>query len=106
MTMANYGREDQRDNTKSELQDYLGIILKRKWTIVAFALVVLTTVAIGSFLTKPTYTAKGTLLLEKEANILSLQDIFQIDTFNDDYFQTQFKLLESRTLANDTIGRL
>ena len=104
--MANYRREDQRDNTKTELQDYLGIILKRKWTIVSFALVVLTTVAISSFLAKPTYTAKGTLLLEKEANILSFQDIFQIETFNDDYFQTQYKLLKSRTLANDTIDRL
>ena len=104
--MDHYGYKDQRDKAEINLQDYLAIILKRKWTVISFALVMLTTVTIGTFRTKPTYTAKGTLLLEKEANILSFQDIFQIETFSDDYFQTQYKLLQSRTLANDTIDRL
>src|SRR4030042_3001391 len=104
--MANYEHENKGDEAKTDLQDYLAIVLKRKWTVLSFALVVLTTVTIGSFLATPSYTAKGTLLLEKEANILSFQDIFQIETFNDDYFQTQYKLLKSRTLANDTIDRL
>src|SRR4030067_3152615 len=106
MAMDNSAYDDQRDKAETNLQDHLAIVLKRKWTIISFALVVLTTVTIGSFLAKPTYTAKGTLLLEKEANILSFQDIFQIETFSDDYYQTQYKLLQSRTLANDTIDRL
>jgi uncharacterized protein involved in exopolysaccharide biosynthesis len=76
--MDNYGYDDQRDKVETSLQDYLAIILKRKWTIISFALVVVATVTIGSFLKKPTYTAKGTLLVEKEPNILSFQDIFQI----------------------------
>jgi succinoglycan biosynthesis transport protein ExoP len=104
--MDNYGNDDQKEKAGINLQDYLAIILKRKWTIISFALVVVATVTIGSFLTKPTYTAKGTLLVEKEPNILSFQDIFQIETFNDDYVQTQYKLLQSRALANDTIDRL
>jgi uncharacterized protein involved in exopolysaccharide biosynthesis len=43
---------------------------------------------------------------DREPNILSFEDIFQIDSLNDDYFQTQFKLLQSRALAGDTIDRL
>ncbi len=54
-----------------------------------------------SFVVKPTYTAEGTLLIEKEPNILSFEDILQIESFNDDYFQTQYKLLQSRSLADD-----
>lgn len=104
--MDNYGYDNQREKTEVNLRDFWAVILKRKWIVISFALAVLTTVTIASFWTKPTYTAKGTLLIEKEANILSFQDIFQIESFNDDYFQTQFKLLQSRTLANDTIDRL
>ncbi len=104
--MDKYGNDDQRQKTEIDLREYWTVIQKRKWTIISFALVVVTTVTLGSFLKKPTYTAKGTLLIEKDANILSFQDIFQIETFNDDYFQTQFKLLQSRALANDTIDRL
>jgi capsular exopolysaccharide synthesis family protein len=104
--MQGYADDVRRERTETSLQDYLAIVLKRKWTVIVFALAVLITVAAGSFLTKPTYTARGILLIEKEPNILSFQDVFQIESFNDDYFQTQFKLLESRTLAKDTIDRL
>jgi len=104
--MDNYGHEIQREKTEVNLRDIWAVLLKRKWIVISFALAVLTTVTIASFRIKPTYTAKGTLLIEKEPNILSFQDIFQIETFNDDYFQTQYRLLQSRALANDTIGRL
>jgi succinoglycan biosynthesis transport protein ExoP len=106
MDMDTYGNDDQKLKAEIDWRDYWAVVLKRKWTIIPFALVVVATVTIGSFLKNPTYTAKGTLLIEKEPNILSFQDIFQIETYNDDYFQTQFKLLQSRALADDTIDRL
>jgi succinoglycan biosynthesis transport protein ExoP len=104
--MDNYGSDKQTANGEFNLREYWAVILKRKWTIISFALIVFVVVTIGSFVIKPTYTAKGTLLIEKEPNILSFEDIFQIETFNDDYFQTQYKLLQSRALADDTIDRL
>ncbi len=82
------------------------VVLKRKWTIIFIALIVFATVTIASFLMKPTYTAKGTLLIEKEPNILSFEQTFQIEALNDDYFQTQYKLLQSRTVAETTINSL
>ncbi len=104
--MDDYDYEERTPEGGFDLREYWAVILKRKWTIISFALIVLVTVTIGSFLIKPTYTAKGTLLVEKEPNILSFEDIFQIEAFNDDYFQTQFRLLQSRALADDAIDRL
>ncbi len=104
--MDTFGNEGQEQKTGLNLREYWKVILKRKWTVVSFALVVVTTVIIGTFLKKPIYTAKGTLLIEKEPNILSFQDMFQFETLNDSYFQTQFKLLESRALAGYTIDKL
>src|SRR5512139_3651399 len=82
------------------------ILLKRKWIVAATALALFAVVTLISFLTAPTYTAEGQILIEREPNILSFEDVFQIETFNDDYFQTQYKLIQSRALANDTIDRL
>ena len=104
--MDNFGSDGQKENPGINLQDYWAVILKRKWIIISFALAVLATVTIASFLQKPIYTAIGTLLIEKEPNILTFKDIFQIETFNEDYYETQYKLLQSRTLADNTIERL
>lgn len=104
--MDNFKNEDSNKTLAESLREYRTIVLKRKWTIISFALTVFTLVTLFSFLAKPTYTAKGTLLIEREPNILNFGQAFQIETFNDDYFQTQFKLLESRSLADETINRM
>jgi succinoglycan biosynthesis transport protein ExoP len=104
--MVNYSQEDGAVGRGVNLREMWVVVSKRKWTIITFALIVFATVTIGSFLMKPTYTAKGTLMIEKEPNILTFGDIFQIEAFNDDYFQSQYKLLRSRTVAEITINSL
>jgi capsular exopolysaccharide synthesis family protein len=105
--MDNEVRQEQTEEGSAfDLREYWRVVLKRKWTIISFLATVLAVVGLYSFLVRPTYTAKGTLLIEREPNILSFKEIFQIETFNDDYFQTQYKLLLSRSLAENTIDRL
>jgi len=100
-------RQEQTEKGSAiDFREYWRVALKRRWTVISFAATVLAVVGLYSFLAPPTYTAMGTLLIEREPNILSFEEIFQIETFNDDYFQTQYKLLQSRTLAEDTIDRL
>jgi len=104
--MDHFENHDSNKTLAASLREYWTIVLKRKWTMISFALTVFTLVTLFSFLAKPAYTAKGTLLIERESNILSFGQAFQIEAFNDDYFQTQFKLLESRSLADETINRM
>lgn len=105
--MDNKTRQEQTEKGSAiDLREYWRVVLKRRWTVISFAVTVLAVVGLYSFLVRPTYTAMGTLLIEREPNILSFQEIFQIETFNDDYFQTQYKLLQSRSLAGYTIDRL
>ncbi|MEW5900990.1 MAG: polysaccharide biosynthesis tyrosine autokinase, partial [Acidobacteriota bacterium] len=89
-----------------DLLDYWRVVWKRRWTVAALALVVIAVAAFKTFTVRPAYTAKGTLLIEKEPNILTFEEIFQIETFRDDYYQTQYKLLQSRALAENVIERL
>ena len=105
--MQSYDEIKERlEERETNLRDYWVILMKRKWTIVAFALPLLAIVTIYSFVVKPTYTAKGTLLIEKEPNILTFEEIFQIEAFNQDYYQTQYKLLESRSLTERAVESL
>jgi capsular exopolysaccharide synthesis family protein len=88
------------------LRDYWEKIRRRKGTVLSFAGAVLILTAFWTFIQRPVYTAKGTLLIEKEPNILSFEQVFQIETMRDDFYQTQYRLLSGRTLAEEVVTRL
>jgi succinoglycan biosynthesis transport protein ExoP len=104
--MNGQNRDGQDGREAIDFAGYWQVILKRKWTVLAFAATTLAVAAGFSFFATPAYKAEGKLLIEREPNILSFNEMFQIESFNDDYFQTQYQLLQSRTLVDETIDRL
>jgi polysaccharide biosynthesis transport protein len=90
------------------LLDYLIILRKHQWLIAAFMLTVMTTVTIASFKTKPIYQAAARVEVDKESqNTLPFQGV-NYDEYVDmeEYIETQVKLLQSETLALQTINSL
>jgi uncharacterized protein involved in exopolysaccharide biosynthesis len=88
------------------LRDYWERIRRRKGTVLSVTLAVFILGAFWTFIQKPVYTAKSTLLIEKEPNILSFEQVLQIESMRDDFYQTQYKLLSGRGLADTTVERL
>jgi len=88
------------------LREYWEKIRRRKGTVLSVALGVFILGAFWTFIQKPVYTAKSTLLIEKEPNILSFDQVLQIDSMRDDFYQTQYKLLSGRGLADSVVERL
>jgi capsular exopolysaccharide synthesis family protein len=88
------------------LRDYWEKIRRRKGTVLSVALGVFILGAFWTFIQKPIYTAKSQLLIEKEPNILSFDQVLQIDSMRDDFYQTQYKLLSGRGLADSVVERL
>jgi len=88
------------------LRDYWERLLRRKGTVLSVALGVFILGAFWTFIQKPVYTAKSTLLIEKEPNILSFEQVLQIESMRDDFYQTQYRLLSGRGLADTVIERL
>jgi capsular exopolysaccharide synthesis family protein len=88
------------------LRDYWDRLLRRKGTVVAVTLGVFILGAFWTFIQKPVYTAKSQLLIEKEPNILSFEQVLQIESMRDDFYQTQYRLLSGRGLADTVIERL
>ena len=88
------------------LRDYWERLLRRKGTVLAVTLGVFILGAFWTFIQKPVYTAKSQLLIEKEPNILSFDQVLQIESMRDDFYQTQYRLLSGRGLADTVIERL
>src|SRR5437016_2173590 len=88
------------------LYDYLLILRKHQWLILSFLLVLLPTLAITTFRLQPVYIATTRIALDREnANILPFQgtDSYDIMMDQDNYIETQSKILTSETLALQTI---
>ncbi|MCU0244328.1 MAG: Wzz/FepE/Etk N-terminal domain-containing protein, partial [Acidobacteria bacterium] len=88
------------------LRDYWEKIRRRRGTVLSVALGVFALGAFWTFIQKPVYTAKAQLLIEKEPNILSFEQVLQIESLRDDFYQTQYKLLSGRGLADTVVERL
>jgi polysaccharide biosynthesis transport protein len=88
------------------LLDYLIILRKHQWLILAFLLTVVTVVTIASFKMKPVYQATARVEVDRESqNNMQFTDQTAYDDYVDaeDYIETQTKILESETLALQTI---
>src|SRR5580698_75566 len=91
------------------LLDYIIILRKHQWMIATFFLTVVTIVSIASFKMKPVYVASARVEVDKESqNMLPFADSNSYDEFMDmeNYLETQSKILQSETLALQTIKSL
>src|SRR5579862_2246659 len=89
------------------LLDYVNTLRKHQWLILTFLLTVVTVVTIASFKMKPIYQAAARVEVDRESsqNPLPFNDANSYDDFvdADNYLETQTKILESETLAFQTI---
>jgi len=92
------------------LLDYLVVLRKHQWLILTFLLTVVTVVTIASFKMRPIYEAAARVEVDKESSqsTLPFQDEAAYDEYvdMDSYLETQTKILESETLAFQTIKSL
>src|ERR1700690_1790396 len=88
------------------LLDYFIILRKHQWLILTFLLTVVTVVTIASFKMKPVYQAAARVEVDREQqNVVPFQGPSSYDEFMDmeNYVETQAKILQSETLALQTI---
>jgi len=94
---------------ETHLLDYLIVLRKHQWLILTFLLTVVTVVTIATFKMKPEYEAAASVEVDKESqNMLPFQQVGSYDEYMDmeNYIETQTKILQSETLALQTIKSL
>jgi capsular exopolysaccharide synthesis family protein len=89
------------------LRDYLRVILKRRWMIATVFLVLVTTITISSLIMDPVYRATTQILIDKEnPNVVNIEEVVGINAADRDYYQTQYEILKSKSLALKVIKDL
>ena len=97
----------QGQNEIIDFQGYLRILRKNKWAITLFTGVVTALAAYYAYTATPVYRSSSTLLIESQkANVLSIEELYGIDSENSDYYGTQHEILKSRALAKRVVRRL
>jgi len=89
------------------LSDYVRVLYKRRWPVLTVWFIVLAATCVYTFTATPIYGARVQILIEKEAsNVVSFKQAVEQNQVTDDYYQTQYRLLQSRALARRTLDAL
>jgi len=97
--------EYEEKEKQIDLLEYWQMIVKRKWVIIAFSTILVLIVGVLSFTTTPFYRARATVLIgQQSSEMLNIQEMFynfpyQRVDFMNQHFNTQLKILTSRSLA-------
>lgn len=98
---------DDAIGTEVHLSDYLRVLYKRRRPATTVFLLVFLTTCLYTFTATPTYSAKVQILIEKEAsNVVAFKEAVEQNQVTDDYYQTQYRILQSRALARRTLDAL
>lgn len=100
------------DKKEIDLLEYARVVLKRRWVLVTFTAALVALAAVLSFTRTPLYRATATLLIDEPgASLLNIQDVLNSGAYYrgdylGTYFNTQLRLLSSRSLAERVSKRL
>jgi polysaccharide biosynthesis transport protein len=94
---------------ESSLGEYVRVLVKRKWTVLACLITIFSVVAISSLKMTPVYEASGSIAINKPDS--GLVNFNNSPTFNLDYFDpteldTEVKILQSDLLALQVVKEL
>ncbi|MEH6455438.1 MAG: polysaccharide biosynthesis tyrosine autokinase [Cocleimonas sp.] len=96
---------------EASLNDVLGILNRRKWTIFLTLFSVLALVTFYTFSIKPTYRANATIQIEREgAEIVNFgrtqKAVDSSNSLEDPFFRTRYEMLRGRVVAQKVINDL
>ena len=87
-----------------DLLDYARLVYKRRWAALTSLVVVVGSAAIYNFTATPIYRARARVLIESEnPNVVSYREVVEQNRATNDYYQTQYRILESRALAKRAV---
>ena len=89
-------------------RDLWNIVLKRKWSVLAFFLIVVVTTGIATSMMTPVYRSMLSMKIERDApKVVDYKDVTPVESYYDvDFYKTQYELLKSRTLAERVVDQL
>lgn len=89
------------------LSDYIAILRRRKWIIISCFVLSVVIVLLVSLNTTPLYKAEITIEISPEnPKITSFKEVVELDAPQTEYYETQYKLIKSKSLAEEVAAKL
>ncbi len=90
-----------------DLQHYLRILRKHKWSIALFTAAVTVLAGYYAYTATPVYRATATMvLISDDRGVVGFEEFVGLDTSSQDYFQTQIEILKGPSLSRRVIDVL
>jgi len=102
---ANIAQLAHQHDDERHLMDYVRVLYKRRWVAIPAFLIVFAVGGINSYRKVTIYEARTQILIEKDTpKVGTLETMFQQQDgwYNDDFYRTQYRILQSRSLARRT----
>ncbi len=100
-------RESSTTDDEIDLLKLWQTIWRRKWSIIGLCLIVMMISILVVLSITPVYRAITTMLIEqKQAKVVSIEQVYGLEGAGNEYLQTQFELLKSRSLAERVVQQL
>jgi len=94
---------------ESALGEYVRVLVKRKWTVLACLLTIFSVVAIASLKMTPVYEASGSIAINKpDSGLVNFNNspTFNLDSYDPTELETEVKILQSDLLALQVVKEL
>src|SRR6266498_2363603 len=99
--------EAAQHEEKVNLRHYWHVILERRWLVVTVFCSLFALCLIYLFNARRIYQAAARMQIDRESdNVLNIKDVFAVDGREQDYLQTQYKNLQSRSLIQAVVSKL
>ena len=97
----------REDDDEIDLLKLWQTIWRRKWSILTLTVIVMMVTTLIVLSLTPIYRAAATMLFEqKQSQVVSIEQLYGVEGSGNDYLQTQFELLKSRSLAERVVREL
>src|SRR5690606_14990408 len=97
----------ERDDDVIDLRELWAMLVRRRWTVLITALIMVVAGTLYTAMQTPIYRASTTVQIERESsNIVGFDDVVAAESGNRDFYETQYELLRSRNLARRVIDQL
>lgn len=102
------GQGDEDDDEAINLREYWQVIMRHKLTIFIFTMIALAASAIATSLQTPIYRSSAKIQIDREAaRVLEYDGVTPREAaYSYDFYETQYELLKSRTLAKRVVDQL
>jgi polysaccharide biosynthesis transport protein len=107
-TLSSLASQPEEVDDIIDLREYWNVLVRRKWTVFITLMILLLATLIATAMMTPVYRATTVVQIERDSGkVLEYQNVTAEEAVSaKDFYQTQYQLLQSETLARRVIDQL